>query len=79
MSEIADDIDESELKKGDAFNQPGSHIRLYMDTVETSGGSRYRVIEAANGQGRIGRVTEGKYTASQLSRYHPVRYKKIVD
>jgi hypothetical protein len=79
MRQIADPIDKSNMKKGDAFNLAGSHIRLFMDVVETPTGSRFRVIEAANGEGRIGRVIEEKYTASQLSRYTAIRYKRIVD
>jgi hypothetical protein len=79
MSEIANAIDKTNLKPGDAFNRAGSHIRLFMSLVETDTGPRYRVIEAANGEGRIGRVIEEKYTASQLSGYKAIRYKKIVD
>jgi hypothetical protein len=79
MSEIADRIDKAKLKQGDAFNLSGSHIRLFMGLVETDTGTRFRVIEAANGEGRIGRVVEQTYTASQLSSYVAIRYKKIVD
>ena len=79
MGEIATAIDKTKLQPGDAFNRAGSHIRLFMGLVETDTGPRYRVIEAANGEGRIGRVLEEKYTASQLSGYKAIRYKKIVD
>ncbi len=79
MGEIATAIDKTKLQPGDAFNRAGSHIRLFMGLVETDTGPRYRVIEAANAEGRIGRVIEEKYTASQLSGYKAIRYKKIVD
>jgi hypothetical protein len=67
------------MKQGDAFNLSGSHIRLFMGLVETDTGPRFRVIEAANSEGRIGRVVEQTYTASQLSSYKAIRYKKITD
>ncbi len=79
MSEVSAVIDKSKVKPGDAFNLAGSHIRLFMGLVDTDTGPRYRVIEAANGEGRIGRVVEEKYTASQLSSYKAIRYNKIVD
>jgi hypothetical protein len=50
-----------------------------MGLADTDTGPRFRVIEAANGEGRIGRVIEATYTASQLSGYTAIRYKKIVD
>jgi cell wall-associated NlpC family hydrolase len=79
MSDISDRIDKTKLKQGDAFNKAGSHIRLFMNIVETDTGPRYRVIEAANDLGRTGRVIEATYTASELSSYAAIRYKKIVD
>ncbi len=79
MSEIAATISAASLKPGDAFNRSGNHIRLFMGLIETDTGPRYRVIEAANAEGRTGRVVEATYTASQLSRYKPIRYKRITD
>ena len=79
MHEIADEIDLSDIKPGDAFNKPGSHIRLFMSTVEGPNGTRYRVIEAANGEGRIGRVVEQTYSVRELRSYSPVRYSRIRD
>jgi hypothetical protein len=79
MSDIANAINKADMKQGDAFNLSGSHIRLFMGLVETDTGPRFRVIEAANSEGRIGRVVEQTYTASQLSSYKAIRYKKITD
>jgi hypothetical protein len=79
MSDVADRIDKSKVKPGDAFNLAGSHIRLFMSLVDTDTGPRFRVIEAANAEGRTGRVVEETYTASQLSSYAAIRYRKIVD
>ena len=64
---------QGQTETGDAFNLAGSHIRLFMALVETDTGTRFRVIEAANGEGRIGRVIEQTYTASQLSSYVAIR------
>jgi len=78
MLSIADEIDESDLKSGDAFLLSGSRIRLFMG-FEQPTETRIRVIEAANGEGRVGRVLEQTYTASQLSSYTPIRYRRIAD
>jgi len=79
MGGVSSRVDLAAMKPGDAFNLSGSHIRLFMGLVETDTGPRFRVIEAANSEGRIGRVVEQTYTASQLSSYKPIRYKKITD
>jgi hypothetical protein len=50
-----------------------------MNLVETDTGPRFRMIEATNAEGRIGRVIEASYTASELSTYKAIRYKRIVD
>jgi hypothetical protein len=79
MSKISTIISAASLKPGDAFNRAGNHIRLFTGLEETDRGPRFRVIEAANGEGTIGRVIEKTYTASELARYKPIRYRKIVD
>jgi cell wall-associated NlpC family hydrolase len=79
MGEISTVISKADLKPGDALNRAGNHIRLFMNLVETDTGPRFRMIEATNAEGRIGRVIEATYTASELSSYKAIRYNKIVD
>jgi hypothetical protein len=79
MGEISTVISKADLKPGDALNRAGNHIRLFMNLVETDTGPRFRMIEATNAEGRIGRVIEATYTASELSTYKAIRYKRIVD
>jgi hypothetical protein len=79
MSEISTVISKATLKPGDALNLAGNHIRLFMNLVDSPNGPLFRVIEAANDEGRTGRVIEATYTASRLSSYKAIRYTKIVD
>jgi hypothetical protein len=79
MSEIADPIDKRNLKPGDALNLAGSHIRLFLSFLPTSNGTKFKVIEATNSKGSIGRVIENTYTAAQLNSYQAIRYRKITD
>ena len=79
MGEIADVIAKEHVMPGDAFNLSGSHIRLFVALVSTSTGERFRLIEAANGSGKIGRVIDKNYTASELEPYKAIRYRNITD
>lgn len=80
MHEIADPISKTSLKAGDALNLPRSHIRLFVEFVPTpSGDKKFRVIEATNGEGAIGRVIEATYSAGSMSSYKAIRYRKIAD
>jgi hypothetical protein len=79
LGEISTTIGKSELKRGDALNVANNHVLLFMGLVETDTGPRFRVIEATNSQGSIGRVIESIYTATSVSSYKAIRYKRIVD
>jgi cell wall-associated NlpC family hydrolase len=79
LGEISTTISKSDLKPGDALNLSNNHVLLFMDLVDTDTGPRFRVIEATNGQGSIGRVIESMYSATKVSGYKAIRYNRIVD
>lgn len=80
MHEISDPISKNNMKPGDALNLSGSHIRLFIEYVFTpSGDKTFRVIEATNKEGAIGRVIDTTYKLGELNSYKAIRYRKIAD
>ena len=62
------------LKAGDILNRSGSHVRLVAEDVPKSGPLVIRTIESAVS---CGGVCEATYSATQLSKYKPLRYKYV--
>lgn len=70
------EVDISEVEPGDIFNSAGAHVRMLLNAIETSNGTRYRMIESAKScDGVCIRV----YSIEQLSRYVPLRYQHILE
>jgi hypothetical protein len=63
----------AELEPGDALDEPGSHVRLFVK-LEPGANWKAHVLEAAVG-GCSGSVCENTYSAAQLQRYRPIRFR----
>lgn len=66
-----------DVRPGDAFDRPGSHVRLVFGTVEGAN-LTFVILESTTAPACEG-VCEQNYTAKQLSGYKPIRYKLVVD
>lgn len=66
-----------QLKRGDALNRPGSHVRLFVG-FGPGPALTFEVIESATNRDCEG-VCRKTYTAAQLNGYRPMRYVGIRD
>ncbi|MGB5737563.1 MAG: hypothetical protein WBM40_24300, partial [Thiohalocapsa sp.] len=62
------------LKKGDILNRAGRHVRLVAEEAPASGPLVIKTIESAVS---CGGVCEVRYTAAQLAKYKPLRYRFV--
>jgi hypothetical protein len=69
--------DLARLRRGDAVNRPGSHVRLVIDIVRTPM-LKFVTIESATDR-RCEGACELPYTAAQLQGYTPMRYKGVTN